>query len=184
MTSQGSMIYHTRISVANWKSERADLLDEALIANGSSPIDLPWDSFEFIENDDHFTDQGAATFADALVAAIPVDASTKVVRILADSTIGYNDFDEQGDWTNFASDRIRRLMMCRHPTLNEVIVDAVCGSGFAALSRLGLHFYSRLPRRGVDPYSVVFVGGWNDLDKSPKIFEQAVNSARRCASKL
>lgn len=156
-----SRVYHIRTNVAGWQCAELALLDEALQAAGSTPIDLPWDRFELCEDGDHFTTRGALEFAHALGMAVPLRGAV----VVADSTIGHNG--------ELSANVLRNVYGARS-------VDAVCGSGFMARAWNGEHFRARVRRHTPPPpAAVVLVGGWNDTWHR---VERACAAAQACVT--
>ena len=162
---------HLRVDVPPWTSERAAGLDAALRAAGSVQLDLPLGDFERLDDDpEHYTERGAAQFAEALVRAATsargglggCDGVSRVL-VLSDSTIAHNDADGR------ATERLAALFAARGV---HARVDAVGGTGFVACAREGRHFRARLAaalREGrVGPHdALLLAGGWNDVHSDP-----------------
>lgn len=162
--------FHLRVSAGPWKSDDAKRLDDALVALNSTPIDLPWEDFELCEDGNHFTPQGAARFSKALCDALnSLSHLPPRLLVLADSTIGFYDFDDEGNYTGGASDALADMMVTEVRALQSVRVDSFCGSGFVSMAGDGQHFRARLlDRRRSVPKAMqeacLFVGGWNDIN--------------------
>lgn len=111
---------------------------------------------------EHFsTRKSLRTFAARLRQAVDLDKH-HVVLLLSDSTIDHGNWTADGEWTGAASDAVRAAMGA---SSTELLVDAVCGSGYAARADEGLHFRARLSaalRARPDIDLVVVLGGWND----------------------
>lgn len=182
-------VLHTRIDVHTWRGDdpRQAALDVCLAACGSTPVDLPWDTFPLEEDGDHFTRAGLCTFARSFARGVAPCAGERVC-VIADSTIGHHDYDAEWNYTGWASDAVARAL--RDAGAGEVRIDAVCGSGFVALAHEGAHFHSRLMAyarawRGAEhaapPTAVVFVGGWNDARGTCSV-ERVCGCAHRCVA--
>lgn len=171
---------HLRTDVATWRAPALATLDDTLRRAGSQPIDLPWDQFELEPDGDHFTERGAIAFADALAAHVaPLLPRRSHMHILSDSTIDYNDRDDDGAWNGTAT---RRIVDAFASMGVHVRVDAISGSGFVARAREGEHFRARVPR-GQSGH-LLLVGGWNDvhaasLDRVCAAATACVNLAQR-----
>lgn len=164
--------FHLRVSVGAWQSDEARRLDDALVASGSHPIDLPWVALELCEDGLHFSRDGANAFARAFCEAVAAlwkqhgsYALPRRLLILSDSTIGHHDYDEEGVWTGGASEALAEMLVEEVEGLDSVHVDAVCGSGFVAHAHSGCHYRARLSKRKREApeEACLFIGGWNDL---------------------
>lgn len=173
------MLLHTRTDVTPWRHPTLAALDATLRAAGSTEVTLPWETCALEQDGLHFTLHGQRVFdtlfADAIVRALPVGHSPAPLLVLTDSTVGYHDWSEDGQWHGRASRRLERVLSARGV---NATVDAVCGSGFVARAREGLNFRARIPDA---PHDVCFVGGWNDL-AWPQ--ESVVAAARGAASRI
>lgn len=162
--------FHLRVSVGRWQSDDARRLDQALLASGSHAIDLPWDALEICEDNLHFSTVGANAFARALCEAVAAlwrqRRLPRRLLVISDSTIGHHDYDDDGVWTGGASEALAAMLVEEVEGLDDVHVDAVCGSGFVACAREGHNYRARLARRKREASSAeacLFIGGWNDL---------------------
>ena len=157
-------VLHLRTNVGPWACDGLARLDAALVAAGSTPVDLDWDAFALEEDGDHFTEEGADAFAHALADALAPAWRDRSVLVLADSTIDHNDRDAQGVWHGGGTQRVVRACAARGV---RATVDAMWGTGFVARANASLHFRNRLAaylrahRDRID--AVLFVGGWNDV---------------------
>jgi lysophospholipase L1-like esterase len=145
---------------------------------------LDWTRYEYEKDGVHFTNAGASAFRDDAVAAVLGRCPrARAVWLIADSTIDHNNYDESGERTALADDAI----VARFAEQGvAATVDAVRGSGFAAMSAEGQHFAARLAalrrRRGASPPdAIVFIGGWNDEGRAADAVEAAVVGACRAA---
>lgn len=160
-----------RAHVAPWRcrhrsADATRVIDEALAENHVRVVDVDFVSGLTYEADgEHFSSlQSLRIVAKRLrEAVLGQDQKKKVVLLLSDSTIDHANWTADGAWTGAGSDAVRAVM--EETTSAEVLVDAVCGSGYAARAHEGLHFRARLSaalhaRADID--LVVFLGGWND----------------------
>ena len=177
------MLLHAQTSGPPWTSEHTRFVDALLQNEGSCEISVDWTRYAY-EDGDHFTDVGAAAFCEDLVQAVLVRCgANRRLWILSDSTIGHNDYDAvHGEWTGAASARIAAQLRAAGV---EATVDAVCGSGFAAMSSEGEHFAARIAarRRGAvaPPDAVLFIGGWNDEGRRADQLGLAISGVCRAA---
>lgn len=174
-------VFHAQTRGPPWTGAIPPLVDERLRSEGSKELSLDWTRYDY-EDGEHFTEASARAFCDDLVDALEARCRwARRVWIFTDSTIGHNDYEE-GAWTGAASARLASSLGAGGV---DASVDAVCGSGFAAMSAEGLHFAARIAarrRRGADPPdAVVFVGGWNDDGRSESAVSLAIAGACRAA---
>lgn len=165
------MIRHFRLDVAPWSHPDLARLDDVL-RRFSTELEVDLGAFALEPDGDHFTRDGQRAFTEALVRALPTEGA---ILVLADSTIDFHNWSSDGEWTGWASSLVRDALPGR-----DVVVDAVCGSGFVA--RAGEHFYARLSahlRRGFHG-TIVVLGGWND-QRTGRI-EETANAMSRFAS--
>lgn len=170
--------FHLRVSVGPWQSDDARRLDAALLASGSHAIDLPWGTLELCDDGLHFSTAGATAFARALCEAVAALWSRqrlpRRLLVVSDSTIGHHDHDDDGAWTGGASEALAAMLVDEVDGLDDVHVDAVCGSGFVACAREGQNYRARLARRrratsSSPAEACLFIGGWNDLAETRSI---------------
>lgn len=177
------MLLHAPTSAPPWTSELTRFVDALLHDEGSYEVPVEWTRYEY-EDGDHFTDVGAAAFCEDLVRAVLTRCeANQRLWILSDSTIGHNDYDAlHGGWTGAASARIAARLRAAGI---EATVDAVCGSGFAAMSAEGEHFAARIAARRrcavAPPDAVLFIGGWNDEGRGEDRLGLAISGACRAA---
>lgn len=177
------MLLHTFASTPPWRSAHLDVVDASLTKCACEGMTLDWTSYEYEGDGVHFTKSGASAFGDDAVAAVMGRCPrARAVWILADSTIDHNNYNESGERTALADDAIV-ARFAEHGV--AATVDAVRGSGFAAMSAEGQHFAARLSalrRRGASPPdAIVFIGGWNDEGRATDAVEAAVVGACRAA---
>ena len=100
-----------------------------------------------LESDgDHFTREAHVLFAEALASAL-VEAGVErgsSLAIVSDSTIDWHNYEgDDWQWTGWASDEVTIALRTRGI---DAVIDAVCGSGFAARASTNDHFFPRLSR--------------------------------------
>lgn len=150
-------MFHVRIDSAPWGPD-TDLgsLDAALRRCGSTQLNICMQNLPLEEDRDHFSRAGQRAFSTSLANALPRDVSP--LLIIADSTIDFHNWSD-GEWTGWASSLLVEAFHGK-----EIVVDAVCGSGFIARAHHGEHFHARLSKHLRQGFagSVLFIGGWND----------------------
>ena len=162
--SKQMSVYHLCTNVGPWACADLAALDTALARAGSVPLDVPWDTFALEEDGDHFTAEGAETFAHALVMTLG-EATPRNTLVIADSTMGHRPIPGL-------------------PVSWEV--DAVCGSGFVAMAWDDRHFRARLRHEALSPLhwdAVVFVGGWNDVRQTTHSISRVCAAAEACVAR-
>lgn len=154
-----------------WKCPALARLDTFMSLCKITLHTMSWSRFELLPDDtDHFTWSGFLSFAEELVQIILTLPGNTLV--LSDSTIDYWNYDDLGNQTNAASQYIESLCPSVH-------VDAVCGSGFTALRKDMMDFRTRLRTHNVRYQSVLFVGGWNDIDSPMEVTRSAIQMLTR-----
>ena len=158
------MIFHVVTSASRWKCEFLSELDHALVASGSVPVTLDWDSGLSYDDPDHFTTDSSNAFVERLAnCTAPLLREVRAVHVVTDSTIDYNDWVD-GIHTKHASNRLIAAFARRGVRAS---VDAVSGSGFVARAREGEHFHQRVShwiRTGNrNDTALLLMGGWNDV---------------------
>ena len=162
-------------------------VDATLERVGSTAIDLPWHRFDLLEDGEHFTPDSQDEFAEVFASELLKRFNGKLpssILVLADSTIGYYDWDAD-IWNGSCSKNLERILENRDPRGNMTVrVDSVCGSGFVARSQFNEHFRGRLAnhmgRGSGERWSVVvFVGGWNDEYVDTRHLESAIYGCQR-----
>lgn len=157
-------MFHAVLSTPPWSPVSRpcpDLarLDAALVGAGSTPLRLDAGAYALEEDGDHYTRAAHVLFSRALAAALRGVARHPLV--VADSTVDYHNWTEDGEWTGWASATLRSALGA------GATVDAVCGSGFVARADHNEHFYTRIAHHlrhaEVRPDAVVVLGGWNDV---------------------
>lgn len=175
-------VFHATTRGPPWTGTLLPLVDGRLRDDGSVELPLDWTRYEYEADGEHFTEASARAFCDDLVETFLARCGcARSVWVVTDSTVGHNDY-EDGAWTGEASARLASSLRARGV---DAAVDAVCGSGFAAMSAEGEHFAARLSARrrsGADaPDAVVFVGGWNDDGRGEEALGLAIAGACRAA---
>ena len=165
------MLFALRTNVHEWMSDFQKSLDDGLIRAGVRLIDLHWERFELLSDDrEHFTWDGltafAANLADAMKAELR-DVSSEL-HIISDSTIDYWNYDCDGSYDGKADACVVRAF---ENVGIKATVDAVNGSGFIALRKMGAHFRARKSRASVE----LIIGGWNDRHYGTTHTVNAVN---------
>ena len=159
-------MFNLKCDVHIWKSDKMRCVDEVMKDIGSTELVLPWKSFKLLKDEQHFTLRSQIEFEKEFASKLSDQMKGKPssILVLADSTVGYHDWD--GDiWHGRASKRLERELQNLDPSRKIVVhVDAVCGSGFVARSEFNEHFRARMSTKmRMVPWDVVvFVGGWND----------------------
>lgn len=151
-------LYHALTNRPPWgPSDHLERIDAVLLECGSIPLpDLDVGAFALEKDGDHYTHEEYPQFVAQLAHVL---WSMKYPLIVSDSTIGWHNYDSNGEWTGWASDVLRRALSDR------CVVDVVCGSGFVARAAQNEHFYTRVSkhlRTNRDITDVVILGGWND----------------------
>ena len=173
-------MFHLRTNVPPWGSN-GDLarIDAALERAGSTPVGLRWDDLPLQDDGLHFTPDGEEEFTERLARAVARTVRVRSLLVLSDSTIGHDDEDGRA---------ARRLVARFARDGVQLVVDAVCGSGFVAGSVPDNdHFRARISRRlrRRESYSaVLLIGGWNDPHVAPGDVEAAVRGAAALGSAL
>jgi hypothetical protein len=169
-------MFHVRIDTPPWgPNPSLAALDYALRIQGSTQLNVTMQDIPLEDDGDHFTRAGQRAFSHALVRAIPQNSSESML-VIADSTIDFHNWSGD-EWTGWASSVLVDAFQGRN-----VVVDAVCGSGFIARSRHGEHFHARLSNhlRGGFRGGVVFIGGWND-ERTGRI-DDTIAAIHKCTS--
>lgn len=168
-------MFHVRIDSPPWGPDAGlASLDAALRTCGSTQLNIPMQSLPLENDNDHFTRAGQRAFSTSVANALSRDVSP--LLIIADSTIDFHNWSD-GEWTGWATSQLVEAFHGR-----DLVVDAVCGSGFIARSRHGEHFHARLSdhlRRGFRG-SVLFIGGWND-ERTGRI-NDTIAAIHKCGS--
>lgn len=148
-----------------------ETVDAELVRLGSTPLQpsLPWKTFEYLADGDHFTWESHLAFLTRLGEVLTQNFSKKDrVLLITDSTVEHHESSLQ------ATARLREYVP-------GIEVDALCGSGFVALTDWNSHFRGRLARRlrgrrsaSTEWTAVVVMGGWNDASWSPDVVLHAV----------
>ena len=143
-------------------------IDSVMKGIGSIELTLPWERFHLLKDGQHFTLRSQTEFDKALVSKLSDQMNGRQassILVLADSTIGYHDWD--GDiWHGRASRKLEQELRNMDTSRKVIVhVDSVCGSGFVARSEFNEHFRARMATnmRLVAWDVVVLVGGWNDV---------------------
>jgi hypothetical protein len=172
---------HVRIDSPPWGPDvTLNLYDRVLEGVGSIPIVMPFETMALEADGDHFTRNGQAVFNKEFAASIRNQTSSSEILVLADSTIDFHNWSDEDVWTGWASNALHHAL--QQNDFRNIIVDAICGSGFIARAYKGEHFYARLSHHLRVGYKgpVVFIGGWNDKNLSrDKDVKMAIE---RCAS--
>lgn len=174
--------YHLITSVRPWACENLTRLD-ATLASGSTPLALPWDTFELCGDGLHFTGPGFVAFASAFTALWQGTGVRRLI-LVTDSTVDHHDYDAHGAWHGRGTRYLTSKLKAHVP---EVIVDSIGGSGFVARADVNEHFRPRLRRHlaNVDgaetaETAVVLAGGWNDLGYDP--WSRVLECATACVT--
>ena len=154
-------MWHVPTNVAPWSSPDLAVLDARLRATGS--LELPGvDAGRFALEADglHYTRAGQVAFTRHLVDAVV--RLPRPLLILSDSTIDHHNWDDDGNWTGWANALLVDALRARG--VDDVVVDAVRGTGFVAGADSNQHFRARLSRRWRTGFrgAVLMIGGWND----------------------
>lgn len=152
------MMLALRTSVSRWDSLFCDALDAHMRSEGVVLIDLPWESFQFLQADpNHFTARGFDTFRRCLASRVASAGVEGKVFVLSDSTVGHINREK----ADLPADVSLERSMARRGISASVVSQ--CGSGFCALRERALDFESIARRRtGVCDAHWLIIGGWND----------------------
>ena len=152
-------LYHVPTNVFRWQSPLTEAIDTELVRLGSVELTprIAWQHFDYLPDGEHFTWKSHLSFIAHLGKVLQQHFSgTEKVLLITDSTLEYHEFSEQ------IATRLREYVP-------GIEVDALCGSGFVALSEWNDHFRARLARRlgrrkrvRSPCTTVVVMGGWND----------------------
>ena len=168
------LVLHLPTDVAPWSCAALSVVDGALCAAGSEAVPFPstWAAFPLEDDGEHFTREGLRSFAGALADALAARRSERV-HVVTDSTVGHHNYDADGAWTGWGDAAVVDALRARGVAAT---VDAVCGSGFVARAREGLHFRPRA-RAAPAGAEVLLVGGWNDVGHPAARLRAAVAGA-------
>ena len=179
------LLLSLRTCVHVWKSEEMYALDELLKSKQIELLDLKWERFKLISDQQHFSTNGFSKFSTELAKVVSchlIEKGLKNVVIMSDSTIGFmNSNGLEGDECivkSFANKGI------------EATVNSIGGSGYVSMNESNDHFHARLSQilRRMYPWSpdaVLIVGGWNDIwnaestSKIEKAVDGIINLTRR-----
>jgi len=154
-------VHHALTNRRPWESEHLRRLDETLLRCGSQPLtDLDVGAFGLEEDGDHYTRVEFRRFVAQLAHSL---RDMPHPLIVSDSTIDWCNYTREWEWTGWASDVVRTALE------NRCVVDVVCGSGFVARASQNEHFFTRTShhlRTNRDITDVVFLGGWNDAERT------------------
>lgn len=194
-------IYHVRIDTPPWVGASHARLDDTLAALGSTCVDVRMDDLDLETDGDHFTRTAQRTFHARLMEAVEMAMGTEAtvaataggrtaaddappsrprLLVLADSAVDFHNRID-GEWTGWASADLRDAAQQRANI--DVLVDAVCGSGFVSRAHAGDHFHARLSHHLRSGFrgAVLLVGGWNDA-RTGRMDETIMAMARCVAS--
>lgn len=172
---------HVEVNTAPWTSAAAAHMDATLNSLNSTALrvhcaDLP------LEDGEHFTWRGYCEFCKRFATATQhIAPAGGTLRVYADSTIDYHNWDDDYETRHGAADTYL------HRTFGErgrcISIDAVCGSGFVALSPRQ-HLATRVSRDRragvIGPRDVVvLIGGWNDTAHDPRAVQHAIRGCAR-----
>ena len=137
-------------------------------------MDVNWNSYQYEADGVHITAGSFESFCDDVAGMLRPHHGRWLV--LTDSTVGWHDYGDRGEWTGWASG-------CLEAKLGRgSIVDAINGSGFTTPFT---HFRGRLRARRTERYDhVLFMGGWNDEHAPLRVLEQAALGCVKVAGHL
>ena len=147
------MLYATLTNVSPWSSPTLALIDSILLEHQVSMFDMPWSSYTYEADGEHFTPESLDVFVVDLAKRLASLGVRGSLLVVTDSTIDH--FGEYGS---------RRLV----GELNEygvrASVRAECGAGYYAR---GVNYSTAVTlleeaRDGRRWDNVVFMMGWND----------------------
>jgi len=186
------MLFHVDTDSPPWTSAHTSLVDLILKGQDSHSLELNWDKYAYELDGEHFTDAGFDDFSsdmvDAVCNALP---SARKLWVMSDSTIDHNNYNYNYTQGAVYCGRATALLTRKFREAGvDAVIDAVCGSGFAAMSASGEHFRARLSARrkcADPPDAIVLMGGWNDAGWSESVIQLAIQGAccmaHRCLSR-
>lgn len=164
------MLLALRTSTHIWQCEKLDAIDNILQVAGFELLDLQWNACQLLRNDtDHFTWIGFCNFSRTLANELLKWNVPSPLIVLSDSTIGHNDINKNHQFTGHASKHLQQELSRRG--INAT-VDAISGSGFAAMGDSKQNFRSRILDGKFA--AVLVIGGWNDMPYSDATIAQRV----------
>ena len=169
-------------NVAPWTNESAAHLDMCLQNMGATPLHIDCSDLA-LEDGEHFTWNGFKHFVMRLMQSLrPHLSKGWRIQMYSDSTVDYHNYNEDYSHRHFVADTHLKSVFAKVST--QLLVDAVCGSGFVASVGSGEHFHARLSRdwragmlKNVD--AILIIGGWNDVCASPQALCNAVLGVAR-----
>lgn len=171
------LLLSLRTCVHIWKSPELDALDSLLKFKNIDLLDLNWERFKLISDQQHFSNHGFIKFSTELAKVVSEYLTVKNLKnvvIMSDSTIGFmNVHNFEGDEHIIKSMAYKGI---------HAIVDSEGGSGYVSMSDSNNHFHARLSQilRRMYPSSpdaVLIIGGWNDIWNSENVskIERAID---------
>ena len=171
------LLLSLRTCVHVWKSQEMYALDALLRSKNIDLLDLKWERFKLISDQQHFSNHGFSKFSTDLAKVVSeylTKKNLKNIVIISDSTIGFMNVH------SFEGDEHVIKSMAKEGI--HAIVDSVGGSGYISMSDSNNHFHARLSqilRRKYQssPDAVLIIGGWNDIWNSENVskIEKAVD---------
>lgn len=171
------LLLSLRTCVHVWKSQEMYALDALLRSKNIDLLDLEWERFKLISDQQHFSNHGFSKFSTDLAKVVSeylTKKNLKNVVIISDSTIGFMNVH------NFEGDEHVIKSMAKEGI--HAIVDSVGGSGYISMSDSNNHFHARLSQTlrrmyPSPPDAVLIIGGWNDIWNSENVskIEKAVD---------
>ena len=163
------LLLSLRTCVHVWKSQEMYALDALLKSKNIDILDLKWERFKLISDQQHFSNHGFSKFSTELAKVVSqymTKRNLKNLVIMSDSTIGFMNVD------NFEGDEYIIQSMSNEGI--HAVVDSVGGSGYISMSYSNNHFHARLSQilrkmYPSPPDAVLIIGGWNDIWNSENV---------------
>lgn len=163
------LILSLRTCVHLWKSREMCDLDKLLESKHIGLLDMNWERFKLISDQQHFSSNGFNKFSKELAKVVSSHLREKKLRnivVISDSTIGFMNLNGlEGD---------EHIVQSMTNEGIDAIVNSVSGSGYVSMSDSNNHFHARLSQilRRLYPSSpdaVLIIGGWNDIWNSENV---------------
>ena len=158
---KSNKIFALKTNVEHWSSKKMKLIDKLLTSKKVNLLDIAWANCELLKNDkNHFTWRGLKNFVDLLLNKC-LFYGIYNIHIISDSTIAWWNYDNDGNFTNAASnlvvDEFRKKGI-------KATIQAINGTGFKRRYEEDLDFASLLKNNDSNfkNTNILIVGGWND----------------------